>query len=188
MNKKAIFKISQTTFLLLIAVVSIIGTIFVLTNEGITGAVTGTTNITVYGTTTITLSTSVVDLGNLTLGGTNATVNASATADGFVIRNDGNVRVNISVSATNLFSSSSNPTPNYTFFVSYNSTEGICFTSSGTTQGQTNMPSATTVIINRLNSTDSCDTAEVDINITIPLGESTGAKASTVTFLAIDAS
>ena len=64
------------------------------------------------------------------------------------------------------------------------STEGTCFDTGSSITSYTDMPNSTspTLAIAFLNFTDGCDLAEVEINVTVPGGEASGAKSSTVEF------
>ena len=105
----------------------------------------------------------------------------------FVIRNDGNVNVNITIEATNLFSTDANPTQNYQWNSTMNETSSLQNNIAGENLfGYNNMPAfgAPTKCIGQLKDADANDQATININITIPSVETGGNKTSTVTFVA----
>ena len=156
--------------------------------SGFTVAPTGTVSASVQSTADIFLQDSAVDFGSVQVG-----VSYDGAADGnysnasqFLLRNDGSVRVNVTVSATALWTSTSDNNSNYQF----NSTN---------TTGNTSLPDLCSVAANNwvtmplssstyalclLNFSDANDYAKISIFITVPTGESAGAKTSTVTFTA----
>ena len=109
-----------------------------------------------------------------------------SNASQFLLRNDGSVRVNVTVSATALWTSTSGNNTNYQF----NSTNTTGNTSladscSVTHNSWTTMPlSSATYALCLLNFSDANDYAKVSIYITVPTGEAAAAKTSTVTFTA----
>ncbi len=143
----------------------------------------GTTSLTVTGSVMLSAPTSTVNLGALGQSGSNNTLGGNPAP--FVLQNDGNVKVNITINATDLFSTAANPTGNYTYNANI-STEGTCYIGSGTTTTMTNVPSTAgaTTFINQLNFTNTCDIAEVEIAVSVPANEPTGSKSSTVGFTA----
>ncbi len=180
--------------IVMVGIISIFATIFTFFGfqqgmQKITGHATGVTNVTVYTTTSLTMIISNVYLGNLTIGDTNGS-DTNEQGDGFQIQNDGNVLLNVSMSATSLFTATPNPTSNYLFIVSDAGEGGINTTTWGEetiNTTYTNVPGTSTLIITYLNETDASDLAEIDINITVPTAETAGLKTSTVTFTAVDA-
>jgi len=182
-----IMDLSKTKLTLLVALFSVIATFTIFMNAhylGLTGQATGVTNVTVYTTSAISTVLDNVYLGNLTIGDSNSTQNGTIN-DGFQVQNDGNVPLNISMSATNLFSSAANPSSYYLFLVSDagNGTNNeSVWIESGTILVWTNVPATNTQIIEALNDSEGWDIVEVDINITVPVSETAGLKESTVTF------
>ena len=148
------------------------------------GLVTGTTQLNVTTSIAISLPTNTVDFGQMTNLQSNDTTNNNPPP--FRIQNDGNLKVNVTINATDLFSTDANPTANYRFYASA-STEGTCYDASASTTSWTNMPSTATHFLGYLNYTDACDLAEIEIDVTVPGTEPAGAKSSTVTFLASQA-
>jgi hypothetical protein len=169
-------------FLLLIAAG---GAILTLSGLSSTALITGTTNLTVVSTIAITLPTSLVDFGLMFPDTTNDTTDSIPLP--FTIQNDGNRKVNVTISATSLFSTAVNPTDSYKYMIAA-SGEGTCYIGACTNTAQYyNMPSADSLSICYLNFTNSCDTALIHINATVPVAEPDGIKTSTVTFLASQA-
>lgn len=151
---------------------------------GSMGLITGTTQLNITTSIAISLPTSTVDFGEMTNLQTNDTTDNNPPP--FRIQNDGNTKVNVTINATDLFTSDPNPTANYRFYAA-SSTEGTCFDTGSSTTSWTNMPVSATDFLAYLNYTDSCDLAEIEIDVTVPSTESAGAKSSTVTFLASQA-
>ncbi len=162
-----------------------------LSKAGITGYATawGSVNLTVTSSTAITLITDTVDLGQLVSGTSNDTVGDQASDPlPFKIRNDGNIPINISIQATNLFTTAPNPSI-YFQARCQNTTEWNC--ANGTVPYRnasilrfTDIPASGSprVFIANLTSADAYDQAKLDINVTVPAEESAGAKGGTVTF------
>ena len=147
-----------------------------------TGAITGTTSVTVMALTQISLPTAAVNFGSMYQGSSNDTSDDNPLP--FVVQNDGTVKVNVTVGATDIFATQPNPSVYYRFSVN-SSTEGTCYAPDSIT-AYTNMPitASPAMAMSFLNNTDTCDTAQLEINVTVPVVESVGAKTSTVTFLA----
>ncbi|MEM5814710.1 MAG: Ig-like domain-containing protein, partial [Candidatus Aenigmatarchaeota archaeon] len=132
----------------------------------------------------ISLVNNLVSFGSMAANETNSTSDDGPLP--FTIRNDGNVKVNITVSATDLFNMSANPTSNYRFAA--NSTAGgTYFNTACSLTGWTDMPSVTTLFLCFLDWADGTDQAETEISVTVPDDEPAGAKSSTVTFIASQA-
>ncbi|MEM5814608.1 MAG: hypothetical protein QXD77_02225 [Candidatus Aenigmatarchaeota archaeon] len=145
----------------------------------------GTTTVSVQSKVSILLTTTSVNFGAMFPDETNNTL--GNTPAPFVLENNGNVKVNVTINATDLWATAANPTANYRFMA--NSTgEGICYDTDSITT-LTNMPAYNnpTKFLTFFNSTNSCDTAEIEIEVTVPTAEPEGAKSSTVTFTASQA-
>ena len=197
-------QISNNTLLVLISatiLVSIIGTWVTITKiTPITGAVTGTTNVTVNTTTGISLATALVNFTESTPGESRRTYSTTDIRSGpFNITNDGTVLVNITMSATSPFTSSSFTMPNFRYLYNvsilsdyqnrafFNCTVGVNSTACCNGYdyaGYRYVKSTTEFAICNLNFTDGKDSVLVHINITIPSDEAAGVKTSVVTFLA----
>ncbi len=177
--------------------VSIIGTWVTITKiTPITGAVTGTTNVTVNTTTGISLATALVNFTESTPGESRSSYRTSDIRSGpFNITNDGTVLVNITMSATTLFTSGTNAFPGFTYLYNvsiladyqnkalWNCTVGLTAGLPYQFAGYRFVNNSAEVAICFLNFTDGKDSALVHINITIPSDETAGTKTSVVTFL-----
>ncbi|MBI4095277.1 MAG: hypothetical protein HY438_00285 [DPANN group archaeon] len=168
----------------------------------ITGAPTGVTNVTVRSLVQITLINDTVDLGVLQPSQQNSSFPPSAQVAGrpgpFVINNSGNIDVNITISATQLFSTVA-AASNYYMVRCGNasgaetpwgancsdaSTIGRVNTTINST-GWANMPLAAPGVPNYANlSFQTINQLFFHINITVPTHEPVGNKTSTVTFTA----
>jgi hypothetical protein len=160
--------------------------------EGITGFITGITNVSLPREADITLNVQLVEFGEMNLGAQNDTGDYSPHP--FVVENNGSVFVNVTVYATDLWASAISPTANYSVNASDdNETTSLSTVIDGFVSTYIDMPNATgggayaQTIIACMNYTDSRDAINVHINITVPPGESTGTKTSTVTFTGNDA-
>jgi len=155
------------------------------------GYATGTTTLTVTGTVGLSAPTNTVNLGTLAQFGVNNTYGDNPPP--FTLQNDGNVKLNITVGADNLWSTDVNPTWNYTYNANV-SNEGACYlngTGSGSIITPTPMNATGSAFksITFLNYTpDSCDSVSVEIAVRVPTLEPTGAKSSSVTFTGTQAS
>jgi hypothetical protein len=159
------------------------------------GYVAGTTSLTVTATATLAITNNTVDFGGLGQSQSNNTRGYQAKP--FLLQNDGNVKLNVNISGTSLFSTTANPTSNYQFAANYSNNtgltaglpgaEGTCFDTGSTnsTTTLTNVPlgGSPLYVIGQLNYTDTCDEAEVEISVTVPSNEPTGPKSSTVLFV-----
>lgn len=96
----------------------------------------------------------------------------------FLIENDGNIFVNLSINATNLWESQSNPSDYYQFAAGVN--ESGSFNTGTSTTTFTQMPITQTEFLINLNWSFASDTAELDINITPPQADGGGIRNSTV--------
>jgi len=155
----------------------------------LTGGVTGVTQVTVATEITISLPINTVDFGTMYVNDVDDTTDGSPHA--FVIQNDGSVKVNVTVNATQLWSGTgATGTSSYYQFKSECNETG-CVTDEATdlVSSWTNMPidSAAVKVVDRLDFVDSKDAANVHIKITVPSDEPAGAKSSTVTFTSVAA-
>lgn len=100
------------------------------------------------------------------------------------IQNDGNCYINVNISADSyIWESNQSPSKYFQFKVDNVSTEKGAFNSSDSATSWTFFNSSynTTSII-QLNYSDATDSAEIDINLTVPEGEPPGDKQSSVIF------
>jgi len=93
------------------------------------------------------------------------------------------IQVNLTIEATGLWNSSSNPTTDYQFKANV-STKGTPFNPACTNQTWNNTPAVASQFACFLNYTDTADLMETEIKITAPLDEPTGAKSSAITVTA----
>jgi len=101
----------------------------------------------------------------------------------FVIQNDGNALVNISVSANPFWESIANPNEYYKFKIDNKSGEEGAFNWVKSLTSWFQMPTAAVIGITELNYSDNTDSAEVDLYIQVPPEEGPGNKSSIVTFV-----
>ncbi len=138
-------------------------------------------NFSVSTTVSITMVSSDIYLGSLLRG------NSSNTDDGpspFKIENDGNVLINVSINATPLWDTESDSSSYYQFKADNESTESDSFNWLGSLTDWTNVSfTGYVVAVNDLDYEDASDTAEIDINVTVPINEDYGIKNSTIVFL-----
>ncbi|MBU0898607.1 MAG: hypothetical protein KJ613_02210 [Nanoarchaeota archaeon] len=170
--------------LVVVSIVISLGGVFLITNmsAGRIGMATGTVGMQLDPDTTITLVTSDINFGTVTLG------QRDDTTDGiplpFYIRNDGSVAVDITIGATDLFTSTPNPTINYQFMCGGTTEMVLCPVGSVVTW--TNMPIELLpiTVVKGLGFGDTADEIEIEIAIGVPTDEPAGNKASTVTLTA----
>jgi hypothetical protein len=170
---------------LVISVGGLILTTTSLHQASITGAATGYANVTVATTVAISLQVTDVNFGSMQVNENNDTSDSSPPP--FEVRNDGNVNVNVSVYATDLWNATGyqNPTPNYLGKCRDKDTNA-CGAGSVTVYTQmANTTNTTWYPIRELRFPAAFDEAYFDINVTVPIEESPGPKSSTVTFTAI---
>ncbi|MDP2925076.1 MAG: hypothetical protein Q8N99_01765 [Nanoarchaeota archaeon] len=129
-----------------------------------------------------------ISFGNLTIGQVVNTTTGPYSP--IVIRNDGNVEINISGNFTHLFINYPNPTTYYQYKIR-NLTSG-CFDYPNTVTSWTNAPapSSNVSIIKKLNFTSGyqsgCNNASLDIMVIVPPSdEEAGNKSSTITITGI---
>ena len=96
----------------------------------------------------------------------------------FVIQNDGNVNVNISINASNIWSTQPNPSSYYQYKIAENETGS--YTSATTTY--TNMKTSLENAIEALKYSDSSDTAKTHLKFMVPGSEPPTEKSSTINF------
>jgi hypothetical protein len=126
------------------------------------------------------LTNSIVNFGNLGYLKTNDTT--SGVPQPFVIENDGNVLLNITIKAANLWNTIANPNQYYKFKA--REAEGGSFDLGNSVTSFTNMSSSTTPVmcVSALKYSDATDSANVDIYVKVPPDEPIGARSSTVSF------
>jgi len=117
--------------------------------------------------------------GSLAVGATDDTTDDSPLP--FNVSNDGNSMIDVNVTATPIFNSSTSMT--YDGKVD-NTTETGSFNWSRSTTTFTAFSTITNITIAHLNYSNSTDSAEVDVKVVVPPDEPFGNKTSTVTFTA----
>jgi len=145
----------------------------------------GTISASVTGTAVLAMQISELDFGTINV---NQTKNATtALTSAFRLRNDGNVNINITVNATQLWNRENSTSAKYKF---------MCTTllgkdcPSGSQTNWTQMPissAAVSVVANMTWNETSDVFADVDIEITAPTDEPAGGRSSTVYFTAAQA-
>ena len=161
--------------------VSAIGTFTAVTKS--TGLLTqGTANATVLEATDITLVVSSIDFGNIGIGEIKSTESGYAP---FNVQNDGSVDINVTVNSTTLWAT--NPSTTAYYRVKCRISQVACGIGSQETYIDMPVNTAATKVIGTLPFLDSGDDNFVDVQITVPLKESVGAKSATVTFIATKA-
>ena len=146
------------------------------------GAWSDERNFSISTTVSITMVSSDIYLGSLLRG------NSSNTDDGpspFEIENDGNVLINVSINATKLWDTEPDSSLYYQFKADASS-ESDSFSWLGSLTNWTNVPfTGYVVAVNNLEYEEASDTAEIDINVTVPINEDYGIKNSTIVFLGV---
>ncbi len=154
---------------------------------GVTGAATGTTQANVGQVAAISLIVNTVDFLTMNVNENNDTVDDSPGP--FTVQNDGNLDVNVTINATALWDQDGYNETNQSYqFKCGNSTEWDCPLGSVET-AFVDMPvdSAAVLVIADMPFQNPRDLLEVEINVTVPPAEPTGAKSSTVTFTGFQA-
>ncbi len=148
-----------------------------------TGKLTGITNVTVSQTVTASLPVSSIIFGTMTLGEINDTEDGSPQP--FVIQNDGNVPVNVTINATGLWSGTgaTGTSAYYQFKSAENESGSVPNPTTDLVNSWTDMPInvAAVKVVDRLNYTDTADAVNIHIRLTVPADEPAGDKSSTVT-------
>ncbi len=195
-------KIATTLFLLSLAI-ALLG-VWILSSKtgfetiGLVSNPTGTVSASVQATVDIFLKNATVNFGAVQVGASYDTSVNYSNASQFLVRNDGSVKVNITITATRLWTSVCSPSGlrfNLTNATGNTSVPTNCANYNQNTWDSTPIsdagpcfhPGSPGANICNLNFTDANDYARVDIQITVPTGEAAGAKTSTVTFTASQA-
>ena len=155
---------------------------------------TGTVSASVQATADIFLQQATVNFGAVQVGVTYDTTGNYSNASRFLLRNDGSVKTNVTITAIGLWTSISQTAGSSAY--RWNATNATGNTSIPTNCVDSNQntwysvpltaedPSA---LVCNLNFSDGNDYSKIDIQITVPTGEAAGAKTSTVTFTASQA-
>ena len=103
----------------------------------------------------------------------------------FLLQNDGNCMLNTSINATDLWTSVSNPTDYFKYKIDNKSGEAGSFDWQQSNTSWQQMPGTTPIVaIVSFNWSDTMDSAEIDLNVTVPPEEGAGDRESTVYFTA----
>ncbi len=145
------------------------------------GAFSEIRNITINSLVSLSLLTSTVNFGSLSLSQNDNTTDDIPAP--IVMDNDGNVFENISVyAADDLWESVANPTDKFQFKISNVTSELNSFNWTASTTIFTNLPTAAVTAVVDLNYSDATDSAEADIKVEVPADEPAGTKQSKVVF------
>lgn len=144
-------------------------------------AATTTVSATVSSLVQISVTPSSASFGSISPGTSNDTTDGSP--GNFTIENTGNVDVNVTISATAIWSGESKAASDYQFKSSNKETGSATTVVSSFTDLTTSAQDVAKV----LKFGASTDTAYVDVKITVPADEPTGSKSSTITFTASQA-
>jgi len=124
--------------------------------------------------------------------GQSVEANAPDLISPFILRNNGNVEIEVNLSensTVSLFISTPAPTSNYLFRADNSTDEPGAFSGdSVTTMTQISRTPTNTTVLKKFNHTDTIDEAEIEINITVPSDEPQGYKESTIEFIGYYAS
>ncbi|MBN2052100.1 hypothetical protein JW756_01235 [Candidatus Woesearchaeota archaeon] len=130
--------------------------------------------------TVIVNSTSFADI---TIGTSNDTTDNSPNP--LVVRNDGNVLLNLTINATSLFTSTNKKTTDYQYAAAENETS--VYAASCTQTAFADLTTTPTNYICNLTYEDDADQADLEIKITVPPDEEPGSKSSIMTITASQA-
>ena len=130
---------------------------------------------------TISLPVDGVNFGSISYLSSNDTSDNSPLP--LVIQNDGNCMVNVSLNASQLWSTVGEASDKYTFKIDNKSGEDGAFDWLSSLTSWTNMPITSAVVgISGFNYSDSVDSAEVDVYIEVPSNEPPATRSSLVVF------
>ncbi len=173
---------SLVVIAIIVAVAGILVTLSTITQPAVTGAATGTTNVSVQATTTFTVVNNNVNFGTMDVNENDNTTDGSPAP--FEFSNDGNTDINVSINATPLWDSPNDVTSAYFQGQCRDKDTNACGT--GSIETYTNIPvsAAATDFITNFPFQASSDEVYFDINVTVPSEESATTKGSVVTFTA----
>ena len=128
----------------------------------------------------ISLPTANISFGQLSINQQADTVDNNPPP--LVIQNDGNCYIDINITAAYLWQSNQSPSRYFQYRID-NTTETNAFNWTGSATTWTYFNSSVNYTsIKQLNYSDSSDSAQVELNITVPPNEATGKKNSTILF------
>jgi hypothetical protein len=140
----------------------------------------GTWNFTVLSSIVVSLPISIVEFGTVDVSGTYDTTGDSPTP--FVVQNDGNVAVNVTIYGTDFWQRFANPSSNYQFKCRENTSS--CPEGSAADWTDMTNSSAPSTLVANLPYTNSSNQIKSDIRITVPSDEPAGSRSSTVYIIA----
>ncbi len=146
------------------------------------GSWTAVRNLNVTSLILINATTDVVQFGSVDLFSFNDTTDDSPPP--FVLQNDGNAYLNVTINASSLWTNAVSPTSYYQFKVDNVSSESGAFTWAQSVTSFTNMPVVPVIALAQFNYSDILDSAEIDIYLSTPSNEPPGKRSSIVTFTA----
>ncbi|MFH1424085.1 MAG: hypothetical protein ABIG20_00205 [archaeon] len=153
----------------------------------ISGFATATAQLVVNSTSAISVdpATTPMDFGTMDVNTQNDTTNNDPNP--FIVSNDGNSFVNITIYATNIWSQSgyNNPTANYKFNSTENESNSVINPATDLT-AWSNIPNTSNnsvTVVTNLEYNQTNDSIKVHLNLTVPPEEPPGSKTSTITFL-----
>lgn len=132
----------------------------------------------------INLSVSAIDFGIMQFNESNDTDDNLPPS--FILENDGNARVNVTINATDLWNSTANPSDYFLFKID-NTSEVYSFNQTASSILWTQVPASTSPLeaIIGFNWQEENDSAEIDVNVTVPgIIEGAGSRTSTIYFTA----
>lgn len=145
-------------------------------------AFTGVWNITVNSLLDLRAANSLVNFGSIGASEMDNTSDNSPLP--FLLENNGNSLINVSINSTQLFLQAPLPSSNYRFKIDNYSGETGAFNWLTSLFDWTDMPSGMISAIDSLKYQNATDTAEVDILINVPSDELAGSKQANITFTA----
>jgi len=123
-----------------------------------------------------------INFGSLGMDATSNTTGGSPAP--FEIQNDGNCLLNISLNATDLWTSIFGNSSYYQYKIDNKTGEEGSFNWDLSDIDWTQVPNSNQIVIVKLNWSDATDSAEMDLLVTVPPQESAGDKSSTLHFTA----
>jgi len=155
----------------------------VTVSDGESETVSLTNELNIQALLSATLNVSVVDFGSIGQYGSNDTTDNSPLP--FVIENDGNAVSNISINSTAFWNTVTSTSKYYQYKIDNVTGEEGAFNWAATMTAWMNVSiTGAMVAIAELNYPDATDTAEIDLNITVPPSEAAGKKGATIIFTA----
>ena len=143
-------------------------------------------NLSIQSLIAISMPVSSVEFGGIDFRNFNDTTDDSPGP--LVIQNDGNAYVNVTIHATDLWNTVTNPNSYFQYKVDNVTATGenASFNADSSILTFSNIPFSKTpqVCLAELNYTDATDSAEIDLNVTVPNNEGSGVRSSVITFTA----